>query len=161
MYRTILCAAAAGVVIFSLPAKADETVKWRHVVRITSPTQNQRVDDVERHFMGVLRAEGTATFPDGSTGAIVVIDTYDIVYGSGGTENGYTSLTFADGSELRFKFADTIKYGEKSVVNGTAIVVSGKGRYAGAKGDGAFEGEITSGPPDVTAQFDSVINVKK
>jgi hypothetical protein len=159
MRRIILACAIAG--ILGVPAKADETLKFRHVVRITSPTQNQRVDDVERHFMGVLRAEGTATFPDGSTGAIVVINTYDIVYGSGGTENGYSSLTFADGSELRFNFADTIRYGEKSIVNGTAIVVSGKGRYAGAKGDGTFEGEITSGPPNVTAQFDNVINVKK
>jgi hypothetical protein len=29
MYRILMCAALAG--ILSVPAKADETVKWRHV----------------------------------------------------------------------------------------------------------------------------------
>jgi hypothetical protein len=160
MYRTILCA-AAGAVIFAMPAKADEVLKYHTVLRITSPNQNQRVGDVERHFMGVLRAEGTASLPDGSTGTFVSVGTYDIVFGSGGTENGYTSLTFVDGSELWSKYAGTVKWGEtKNIDNGTAIITGGKGRYAGAKGDATYEGELIRGP-DGVGQFDSVVNIKK
>jgi hypothetical protein len=76
---------------------------------ITSPNQTQRVGDVERHFLAVFRAEGTATFPDGSTGTTVAVATADIVMGSGGTENGYSSITFADGSELWLKYTGTLK----------------------------------------------------
>jgi hypothetical protein len=61
MKRTLFALAFAS--IFALPAKADETLKFHGVVRITSPNQNQRVGDVERHFLAVFRAEGTATFP--------------------------------------------------------------------------------------------------
>jgi hypothetical protein len=105
MYRTILCAAAAGGVIFAMPAKADETLKVLSAgVHITSSNQAQRVGDVEGHFLAAFRAEGTVAFPDGSTGTTVTVATSDIVVGSGGTDNGYNPITFADGSELWFKY---------------------------------------------------------
>jgi hypothetical protein len=43
MYRAILCA-AAGAVIFGMPAKSDEVLKYHTVLRITSPNQNQQTN---------------------------------------------------------------------------------------------------------------------
>jgi hypothetical protein len=161
MYRTILCA-AAGAVIFAMPAKADETLKIHSAgVHITSSNPPQRVGDVERHFLAAFRAEGTVTFPDGSTGTTVTVATSDIVVGSGGTENGYNSTTFADGSELWFKYTGTIKWDEtKNIGRGTSIIIGGKGRYAGARGVATYEGEFIRGPNGM-GQFDSVVNIKQ
>jgi dissimilatory sulfite reductase (desulfoviridin) alpha/beta subunit len=55
-------------------------------------------------------------------------------------------------------------YSPKNQQKGTAIVIGGKGRYAGAKGDGTWEGVTTQ--PAVTSDgaiqyVDSVINIKK
>jgi hypothetical protein len=148
--------------LFAMPAKADETLKFRSVgVHITSPNQNLQVGDVARHVLGVLRAEGIAVFPDGSMGATVTVGTVDIVVGSGETENGYSSLAFADGSELWFKYTATFKWDEtKNIDHGTSIIIGGKGRYAGAKGYATFEGEFIRGP-NGTGQFDSVVNIKQ
>jgi hypothetical protein len=49
MSRIIIICALAG--ILSVPAKADETLKWRIVQHYTS-NQNQQVGDVDRHVMG-------------------------------------------------------------------------------------------------------------
>jgi hypothetical protein len=160
MYRTILCA-AAGAAIFAIPAKADETVKFHSVVHLTANNQNQRVDDVERHLLALIRAEGTVTFADGSMRTGTGVATVDIIIGSGETENGYSSVTFADGSELRFKYSQTLEWAEtKNIGKGTAIITGGKGRYAGAKGDATFEGEFIRGPNGM-GQFDTVVNIKK
>jgi hypothetical protein len=148
--------------IFAMPAKADETLKIHSAgVHITSSNQPQRVGDVERHFLGAFRAEGTVTFPDGSTGTTVTVATSDIVVGSGGTENGYNSITFGDGSELWFKYTGTLKWDETTNIGkGTSIIIGGKGRYAGARGVATYEGEFIRGPNGM-GQFDSVINIKQ
>jgi hypothetical protein len=148
------------VAIFALPAKADETVKWRHVHHYAS-NQSQQVGN--GHTVGVIRMPGIAFFPDGSIGTSLVIGTYDAVPGSGSIGGGYYSITFADGSELWLTYT-----GENKVIppgrfvgKGTAIVIGGKGRYAGAKGDGTWEGEATGGAPDGIGYIDNVINIKK
>jgi hypothetical protein len=51
MRRIIIRCAIAG--IFALPAKADETLKYRIVQHATS-NQNLQVGD-DRHFIGVSR----------------------------------------------------------------------------------------------------------
>jgi hypothetical protein len=96
MYRTILCAAASAV-MFAMPAKADESVKLRHVHHYAS-NQSQQVPN--GHIVGVIRMPGIASFPDGSIGTSLVIGTYDAVPNSGSTSRGYYTVTFADGSEL-------------------------------------------------------------
>jgi hypothetical protein len=160
--RIILACALAGIV--AVPAKADETVTFRNVEHITS-SKNQRVGVTDKHLMGVNRATGTASFPDGSTGTTesvgitVSIGAYAPVVGSEATLNGYTSLTFADGSELLFKYIGSVTYGEsQNTEKGIAIVIGGKGRYAGAKGTGTWEGEASRG---ADAYIDHVINIKK
>jgi hypothetical protein len=42
---------------------------------------------------------------------------------------------------------------------GTSFITGGKGRYAGAKGDATYEGELIRGP-DGVGRFDNVINIK-
>ena len=160
MSRIILACALMGILV--VPAKADETLKWRHVHHYAS-NQSQQVSD--GHIVGVIRMPGIAFFPDGSIGTSLVIGTYDAVLGSGSTGSGYYTITFADGSELWLTYT-----GENKVIapgkpatkaKGTAIVIGGKGRYAGAKGDGTYEGEATGGAPDGIQYIDNMINIKK
>jgi hypothetical protein len=152
MYRTILCV-AAGAVIFAMPAKADEVVKWRHVHHISS-LQSLQVGDVNGHTLNLYRLPGIAFFPDGSTGTTTVIGTSDFLNGSN-TTNGsalwlkYTGMGTPTGN------------GTKVAAKGTAIVIGGKGRYADAKGEGTFEGESTQPGPEGIQYIDNVINIKK
>jgi hypothetical protein len=160
MYRPILCT-AAGAVILAMPSKADETLKLRNVEHPTSNQNQQWMAFDERQFVGVVRTEGVATFPDGSTGKTVGVGTYDIIVGSGGTVNGYGTLTFTDGSELWSKYTGTLKWGNsKNMEIGTAIIIGGKGRYAGATGNATWEGEATRGA-NAVGEIDNVINIKK
>jgi hypothetical protein len=77
---------------------------------------------------------------------------------------------FNDGSELWSKFTDTFTNNGRGGVTqkGTATVIGGKGRYAGAKGDGTWEGEtpsqsvLLSGDGGGSISYiDNVINIKK
>jgi hypothetical protein len=117
------------------------------------------------HIVGVVRLPGIAFLPDGSIGTSLVIGTYHAVPGSGSIGNGYYTITFADGSELWLTYTAELKViaPEKPATKakGTATVVGGKGRYAGAKGEGTFEGEATGGAPDGIQYIDNVINIKK
>jgi hypothetical protein len=159
MRRIVLVCTLAGIFIMS--AKADETVKWRHVHHYAS-NQSQQVG-FNGHALGVIRMPGIAFFPDGSIGTSLVIGTYDAVPNSGSTAGGYYSVTFADGSELWLKWTGENKVipSGRSVGKGTAIVVGGKGRYEGAKGEGTYEGEGTGSALDFIGYIDNVINIKK
>jgi hypothetical protein len=157
MHRTILCPAASAV-IFTMPAKADETLKWRHMHHYAS-NQSQVVSN--GHIVGVVRLPGIAFFPDGSIGTSLVVGTYDAAPGCGSTGSGYYTITFADGSELWLTYTGEIKViPGRTRGKGTAIVIGGNGRYAGAKGDGTYEGEATGGAPDGIGYIDNVISIK-
>jgi hypothetical protein len=168
MRRIILAFALAGVL--SVPAKADETLKFRAVQHATS-VQNMKVD-ANGHSIGLGRTVGMIFLPDGSaTGTVLIIGTNDIVVGSEGTVSGYSIPTFTDGSELWLKYTGTVKFiggpTGKVAIKGTLIVTGGKGRYAGATGDGTWEGEQTQSlstatqPSESIAYVDNVINIKK
>ena len=159
MKRIIAACALAG--LLSVPAKADETLKFRNVEHPASNHNQQWMAFGERRFVGVVRTEGAATFPDGSTSKTLGVGTYDIVVGSGGSVSGYGSLTFADGSELWSIYTGTLKWGDlKNREIGTAIVVGDKGRYAGATGNATWEGEATRGA-NAVCEIDNVVNIKK
>jgi hypothetical protein len=102
-----------------------------------------------------------AFFPDGSIGTSLVSGTNDAVSGVGQTVNGYYTVNFVDGSALRFKYTGTGKFGNPGTLKGTAIVIGGKGRYAGVKGDGTFEAETIQSSGEGIAYIDNVINIKK
>jgi hypothetical protein len=154
MRRIILACALAG--ILTVPAKADETLKWRHVHHLIG-FQTQQVGNADGHTLNLFRLPGIAFFPDGSIGTTLVIGTADIAPGVEAPINGYYTVNFADGSALWFKFTGTAT---PLTAKGTAIVIGGKGRYADAKGEGTYEGASTSGP-DAFQYIDNVINIKK
>ena len=141
-------------------ARADETLKWRHVQYIAS-AQTQDVGDINGHVMTMSRIPGIAFFSDGSTGATLVNSAADLTNGSG-MLGGYLTLTFSDGSAIFLKFAGAIKVeGTNATRGGTYTVVGGKGRYAGAKGDGTWDGSGAQVVISAMSYIDNVINIKK
>jgi hypothetical protein len=169
MLRIILPCALA--VIFAMPAKADETLKFRVAQHFTS-NQTQQVGDVNGHIMGLSRVPGIVFFSDGSIGTSVVIGTFDVVNpGEGGTANGYEIINFNDGSELFLKYTTAVTYDARGKValKSTFIVTGGKGRYAGAKGDGTGDGGQTrsvavggaASASEALGYGDFVVNIKQ
>jgi hypothetical protein len=158
--RSVLLGTAALSVI-ATTAFADETLKWRHVLH-TGSLQTLQVGDVPGHTLNVYRLPGIVFFSDGSTGTSQVFGASDVVNGNG-TANGYQVIGFNDGSELWFKYTGTIKIdGAKNPRVGTFIVTGGKGRYAGAKGDGTWDGGLSQPGTDAAVFYiDVVANIKK
>jgi hypothetical protein len=158
--RSVLLATATLSVI-ATTAFADETLKWRHVLH-TGSLQTLQVGDVPGHTLNVYRLPGIVFFSDGSTGTSQVFGASDVVNGNG-TANGYQVIGFNDGSELWFKYTGTIKSdGAKNPRVGTFIVTGGKGRYAGAKGDGTWDGGLSQPGTDAAVFYiDVVANIKK
>jgi hypothetical protein len=165
MRRIILACALAGVL--AVPAKADETLKFR-VVDYVASAHTQQVGDVNGHTQGFIRYPGVASFLDGSTAKTLVFATFDGVDGpgGGGTSGGYGNMRFRDGSELWWKWTGTYKIDSAQDLSagGTLNVTSGKGRYAGAKGDGTWEA-IQDRPAETGGEIlgvvDFVLNIKK
>jgi hypothetical protein len=162
MTRPILSVSLA-VALLSLghAAKADETLKYRAVMHGTS-VQPQDVGDVDGHSLTLVRFSGITEFPDGTTGTGYFVGIADYTKGTG-TGFTYTNLTLDDGSVLWFTQDQKTRVdGTKSIFQGTIKVLGGKGRFAGAKGDGTFTGARTvplaSG---ADLYFDYVIDLKK
>jgi hypothetical protein len=96
--------------VFAMPAKADETLKFR-VVQYAASAQSQQVGDVNGHIQWFSRLPGLASFPDGSTARTVVLNAADGILGpgGGGAVSGYENIVFSDGSELWWKYTGTYK----------------------------------------------------
>jgi hypothetical protein len=147
--------------IFAMPAKADETLKLRTVQHPAS-NQTLQVSDANGHALSLYRLVGITFLADGTTGASQVFGTSDTVNGVGPV-NGHQVVTFNDGSELWLTYTGQLSPGKRG---GIFTVAGGKGRYAGAKGDGPWE---SHGTPLVAANsdtnsinyVDAVINIKK
>jgi hypothetical protein len=141
---------------------ADETLKYRQFTHATN-VQTIDVGDVDGHLLGVNRQSGIASFPDGSVATAYFTALTDYVKGTGIALVVYTNVTFGDGSELWTKGTNTtVAEGNKSIFKGTLTVIGGKGRYAGATGDGTFTG-VRLAPLSTGADLylDATINVKK
>jgi hypothetical protein len=164
MTRHNLCMSAAVTVAllsFGAAAKADETLKYRAVMHGVS-VQPQEAGDVEGHALTLVRFSGITEFSDGTTGTGYFVGLADYTKGAGKGFT-YTNLTLEDGSVLWFtQDQKTSVSGTKSIFEGTVTVIGGKGRFAGAKGDGTFTGARTV-PLAAGADlyFDYVINLKK
>jgi hypothetical protein len=86
---------------FSLPAKADETLRYRYFTRGDAP-QTQDVGDVEGHVLGLARLSGLISLPDGSVGMTSWTSSYDFIKGVG-PFTSYGNFTLKDGSVLCWK----------------------------------------------------------
>ncbi len=161
--RSILAMTAAGLIGFCAisMARADEVVKFRYFGHANS-IQTQEVGDVDGHVVGLYRWSGLASFPDGSVGTAYWTGTYDYIKGAGSLLS-YVNLTLKDGSVLFYKTTGSAKpEGTTTLFTGSVSVLGGKGRFEGAKGDGALSG-VRVAPLETGAdQYgDLVINVKK
>jgi hypothetical protein len=162
MFRILMDTAAVGTLFINV-ASADETLKYRSTYHITS-FQSQPVPDADGHLMGIVHAAGIASFPDGGVAADNFTTFTDYTKGSGPIVLSYGDVTFRDGSVLFTKLSGaTITEGQQSTFKGMITVTGGKGRFAGAKGDGTFTGARLAPQPGVGAQLynDFIINVKK
>jgi hypothetical protein len=144
----------------STVTRADEILKWRHVQHNIS-VQSLDVGDAKGHSLYLYQLPGIAFFPDGSLGSTMVVGTSDLTNGSG-TNSGYSTLNFSDGSAIFMKYSGTNKTdGNRFPRQGTFVVIGGKGRYEGVKGDGTWEGDGTRSGPEAIIYIDNVINIKK
>jgi hypothetical protein len=156
----ILACALAG--ILGVPAKADETLKYRTIYHITS-LQSQNIPDADEHIVAITHSVGVASFPDGSVAVDNNTATTDYTKGSG-SGVVYGDITFSDGSALFLKsVGTTTAEGPRSTFKTTITIIGGKGRYAGAKGDGTFTGARLAPRPGVGAQLymDYTLNIKQ
>jgi hypothetical protein len=156
---TILLATVAFV--GAIGAAHAEDLEFRAVMHVTS-AQTQDVGDVDGHVLGLVRASGVASFQDGSTATTYFIAQTDYTKGTG-TNTTYNNLTFDDGSVLWYKTAGTATVdGSRTIFKGMITVIGGKGRFAGAKGEGGFNGaRLTPLAAGADLFLDQMISVKK
>jgi hypothetical protein len=152
---TLFCLCAAS------KAWADETLKYRLFTHATN-VQTIDVGDVEGHLLGVNRQSGLAEFSDGSVATVYFAAWTDYIKGSGNAVN-YTNITFSDGSVLWTRgMNSTVAEGDKSVFKGTLTVIGGKGRFAGASGDGTYTGtRVAPLAAGADLYLDVILNLKK
>ena len=157
---TLTAVASLGLCVADV-VQADEMVKFRAMQHVAS-AQFQDIGDVEGHALGLVRLSGLASMADGTVGTSNFVGTTDYIKGAG-TFMNYNNLALSDGSVLWYKANGNTKLdGSKSVFSGTVNVVSGKGRFEGAKGDGTITGErLTPLATGVYLYVDVVVNVKK
>jgi hypothetical protein len=157
----ILLAAVAFVGASAVGAARAEDLEFRAVVHVTS-SQSQDVGDAEGHVLGLIRASGIASFQDGSTATTYFVTQTDYTKGAG-TNTSYNNLTFDDGSVLWYKTTGTAKVdGNRTILGGMITVIGGKGRFAGAKGEGGYNGaRLTPLEAGADVFLDQMISVKK
>jgi hypothetical protein len=143
-------------------ALADETLRYKAFYNITSG-QTQEVGDAPGHTMTLAKATGLAQLGDGDVVQTHLLTITDFVSGSG-PFNTYVELQFSDGSALWTKMAaESVATGPgKADTKGTMTIISGKGSFAGAKGDRTMQGGRFNSQTEQTRVWaDVVLNVKK
>jgi hypothetical protein len=116
--RIVLACALAG--ILGVPAKADETLRYRHIIHITS-LQSLDLGDIDGHAALVARFSGTAIFADNSMATTEGITFGDVTKGNGPL-NGYNSVNFNDGSSLVFKWSGTTNSSVRTAASAYATI---------------------------------------
>lgn len=111
-----------------------------HMVTHVTSAQSLDVGDVVGHVASLARFSGLAFYADGSVGAVSFVSLTNYTNGAG-SFTLFPIFSFDDGSELWVKSDGTAKVdGSTTRFVGTLTVTGGKGRFAGAKGDGTLTG---------------------
>ena len=135
---TLVMFVAFGLV--GTQAKA-ETVKFT-VTNYITKVEAIPVPDVEGHVLILGERRGVAVFEDGSTAAYHTRFKCDFVKFHGPCE-GYTDLTYPDGSKSIVKYELTVEIpaGKKlPALKGKGDFIKGTGRFEGIKGTVSFNG---------------------
>jgi hypothetical protein len=151
----------AALVLVPATLTRAETVKFKLIGPITR-IEVVPIPDVKGHAIGLLERRGVAIYENGETAAWHTRATFDSIRGQGGSFNGYSSYSFADGSIIVSKFQGTtwVPPGEKlSSLKGTGKYIKGTGRFEGIKGKLSFSGKyITPYTKDKT-KGDAIMEV--
>jgi hypothetical protein len=139
----------------------EKTVKLKLISPITR-IEAVPVPDVEKHAIGVLERRGVAIYENGETAAYHTRATFDSIRGQGGSFNGYSDYTFADGSTIVSKYQGTAAMSPSEKLyslKGTGKYIKGSGRFKGIKGNVTFTGKyITPYTKDKT-KGDAIVEV--
>ena len=125
----------AGILLSTTLASA-ETVNFRlstYVVHFDALP----VDDVEGHIVGTVLRKGLALFEKGEVATCTNWATVDLIKGNGSFQ-GYSLLTYQDGSSSTQKFQGTM---ESGVYKGMAEFTMGTKRFEGIKGTLSITGK--------------------
>ncbi len=121
-------------------AKAD-TAKWRITSYITK-VEALPIGDKEGHMVILYERRGVAVFEDGRVAAYHTCGTGDMIKGNGPFQ-GYTKLSFKDGSSTMVKYKGNLKgqEGQKlPILEGAGEYTMGTGKLEGIKGTVSFTG---------------------
>ncbi|MFY9705792.1 MAG: hypothetical protein WCA42_13095 [Desulfobacterales bacterium] len=100
------------------------------------------VADVDKHIVGTYERRGVAVFENGEIATHHTIGTFDFV-DSNGPFQGYSTMTFKDGSTTIDKYDATMtkESGKMPTLKGKSEYIKGTGKYEGIKGTITFTGE--------------------
>ena len=104
------------------------------------------VGDVEGHAVLLYQRRGVAIFESGECAAYLTCGTGDFIKGRGPFQ-GYTQLTYKDGSKTFAKYQGTLTIapGEKlPSLTGKGEFIKGTGRFEGIKGNFSFSGKYVT-----------------
>jgi hypothetical protein len=136
-----MIAVAALAVFAAVSLAGAETMKFRQVQFYTKGEVLQ-IGDVPDHIIGIYDQTGLASFETGEVASFALKGTLDYIKGSG-TIQGYTVLTFEDGSTMTTKYQGTTRpdsSGKGSRWESTWTYTQGTGRWAGIQGGGTSTG---------------------
>ena len=137
----VMLSIAALAAFAALSLAGAETIRGRQVQFITKAEVIQ-VGDVPDHIIGIYDQTGLASFETGEVASFALKGTLDYIKGSG-TIQGYTILTFEDGSTMTTKYQGTTRpdpSGKGSRWESTWAYIQGTGRWAGIQGGGTSTG---------------------
>ena len=137
-----LTAFIMGLLLMSATQVGAETMKYR-VVLFHTKVEAIKIVDAEGHIVGIYESTGLATLETKEVGVVSQKGTFDYIKGTG-THDGYSRLTFEDGSTIDIKFEGITTPNPKakgSLFESTSVLITqGTGQYAGIKGAGSYTG---------------------
>jgi len=102
--------------------------------------------DVEGHMVGIYERRGVAISEDGEVAAHLSRGAFDYIKGQG-SDQGYSQLTFKDGSTtvIKYQGTATIAPGEKlPLIKGKGEYIKGTSRFKGIKGNVSYSGKCVT-----------------
>ena len=140
MLKQSSAAIALSLVAVTGGYAAEENLEFKLVVRPLEVKMVEAPNIPGQHVM-TMKAFGVAYFKDGRVAAKDFIHSEDYNQGIG-PFFGYSTYMFEDGSSIIARYEGQSK-GPNAPFHGEYTVISGTGKYAGAKGKGSFDGVPT------------------
>ena len=139
--RFTIVALAILAVFAAWSLAGAESVKGRSVYHFVK-IERIEVGDVPGHMVGVAEHRGLMSLDTGEVATHISRLTFDYTNGSG-TFQGYSSVTFEDGSTKIFKAQGrtTAQPGGVSTFEASYTYLKGTGRFDGIQGTGSFAGK--------------------